>query len=231
DLNSTIVATLGFAELLADPPSSLTPEEEREFLRKISSGGRKMSAIVRELLLFARMKKEDVEPLPLRMDGIIGEALRRLSHLVRERRGNVEVLPGLPEALGYAPWVEEVWFNLLGNALKYGGTPPRVRAGGEEKGGLARFSVEDNGAGIPAEDLTLILHGEIGERKRLIRGHGLGLTIARRIVEKLGGTLEAESTPGKGSVFFFTLPLAPPAGGTGGRRPPEAGPFGNRGGN
>jgi two-component system sensor histidine kinase/response regulator len=111
--------------------------------------------------------------------------------------------------MGYAPWVEEVWVNYISNALKYGGTPsaaPRVELGAETQGdGMVRFWVRDHGPGIAPEaqlrlftPFTRLDHVRAG-------GHGLGLSIVRRIVEKLGGQVSVASQVGEGSTFSFTL--------------------------
>jgi signal transduction histidine kinase len=109
--------------------------------------------------------------------------------------------------LGYAPWIEEVWVNYLSNAIKYGGRPPRVELGAEtQPGGLVRFWVRDNGPGIaPEAQVRLFVPFTRLDQVRA-KGHGLGLSIVRRIVEKLGGQVGVISTPGQGSVFSFTLP-------------------------
>ena len=112
-----------------------------------------------------------------------------------------------PVVVGYAPWVEEVWVNYLSNGLKYGGRPPCLELGATPQAdGQIRLWVHDNGPGIPpAEQSRLFTEfvrlGEVG-----LKGHGLGLSIVRRIVEKLDGQVGVESQVGRGSTFYFTLP-------------------------
>ena len=114
-----------------------------------------------------------------------------------------------PAAIGYEPWIEEVWANYLSNAIKYGGRPPRVELGARDlDADRVRFWVRDNGKGLtPAQQARLFT-----EFTRLdpaaAEGHGLGLAIARRIVEKLGGEAGVESRPGEGCTFWFDLPAA-----------------------
>lgn len=112
--------------------------------------------------------------------------------------------------IGHAAWVEEMLGNYISNAIKYGGTPPNVVVGAtplEDK--MIRVWVQDNGEGIAQEDQSNLfteftqLHKSTNDK---IRGHGLGLSIVRRIAERLGGTVGVESEIGKGSTFFFTLP-------------------------
>jgi signal transduction histidine kinase len=168
-----------------------------------------MSNIVDELLLLAEVRKADVQVAPLDMAPIIADAQQRLSYLIEPSRGQIVVAEAWPVALGYAPWIEEVWVNYLSNALKYGGLPPYVEVGGAMlTDDMARFWVRDNGAGITVEDQGRLFTPFTRLDSIHAKGHGLGLSIVRRIVEKLNGRAWVESTgvPGQGSTFFFTLP-------------------------
>jgi signal transduction histidine kinase len=105
--------------------------------------------------------------------------------------------------------VEEVWVNYLSNAIKYGGRPPRVELGYDvQLAGMLRFWVRDNGEGIlPDEQPNLFT--AFGENSKVrATGHGLGLSIVRMIVDKMGGHVGVESEPGQGSTFYFTLPIS-----------------------
>lgn len=184
----------------------------------------KMANIIDELLLLANLrKKAELTVNPLDMEAIVSEALSRLVDESSERHAQIHIPDEWPVALGYAPWVEEVWVNLINNALKYGSTPPRIdigydpqisspRATPEAQVGdwqrQVRFWVQDNGIGVKPEDQSRLFI----EFSRLdqvhTEGHGLGLSIVRRIVEKLGGIVGVESQPGQGSRFYFTLPLS-----------------------
>ena len=110
--------------------------------------------------------------------------------------------------MGYGPWVEEVWTNDISNAIHYGGQPPRVELGATVEGeNRVRFWVRDNGPGLtPKEQARLFMPFERLNQAQ-IKGHGLGLSIVRRIVEKLGGQVGVHSVPGEGSTFSFTLPV------------------------
>ena len=148
------------------------------------------------------------------------EAQQRLADVVEQSHADI-VLLGVstwPVALGYAPWVEEVWANYLSNALKYGGRPPCVELGAAplpnppplaEEGegrGMVRFWVRDNGPGILPEDQARLFTPFTRLDQVRVKGHGLGLSIVKRIVEKLGGQVGVESQVGHGSTFSFTLP-------------------------
>jgi signal transduction histidine kinase len=127
--------------------------------------------------------------------------------LIQEQQARI-VLPEMwPLAIGYEPWIEEVWANYLSNALKYGGRPPHLELGASTgTDGLVRFWVRDNGPGIPPA-VHSRLFTSLNEIDRLnMPEHGLGLPIVQRIVEKLRGQVGVESEAGMGSLFFFTLP-------------------------
>jgi signal transduction histidine kinase len=146
------------------------------------------------------------------MRQVVVEAQQRLGDLIARYDARIHLPDELPPALGYAPWLEEVWVNYLSNAFKYGGTPPDVRIGGAvQADGMVRFWVADNGPGIaPADQVDLFVPFTQFKQVRA-QGHGLGLSIVRHFVEKCGGQVGVESAPGHGSTFWFTLPAVPQA--------------------
>lgn len=212
DLDGPLAHMVGFAEVLKDDHAALPPEDVSRYLRMIAQSGRKMSRIIDALLLLASVRQIDQVPKEaLDMKLIVGEALARLTDQRNELEAMI-VLPQddvWPEAVGYALWVEEVWFNYLSNALKYGGEPPRVELGWtEEEGGWVRFWVRDDGLGITPEQQSRLFtpFTRLGPDVERAKGHGLGLSIVRLIVEKLGGQVGVESEVGQGSRFWFRLP-------------------------
>jgi len=219
DLKNPLSMLIGFADLLRDARAAMTDEDQRACYAGIARVAYKMDSIVKELLLLAQVRQVEVGAKPLDMAGILAEVQQRLAPMIAEYQAEV-VLPSVwPAAVGYAPWVEEVWVNYLSNALKYGGRPPRVQVGADlpladegEGGGMVRFWVRDNGPGITPEDQARLFVPFTRLSQARVGGHGLGLSIVRRIVEKLGGQVWVESQVGQGSVFCFTLPGASPLG-------------------
>jgi signal transduction histidine kinase len=211
DLQSPLSLMIGYAEVLEQDFSSLSPEEIQTYLSTIVQNGRKLSDMIDALLLLAGVRRTEVTTTPLDMAGIVAEALQRTEPLIKECRPEI-LLPDAsawPEALGYSPWIEEVWVNYISNALKYGGRPPRLVLGAEtEPDGMVRFWIEDNGPGLTPEEQERLFVPFTRLDQVQIKGYGLGLSIVRRIVEKLGGQVGVESAgvPGQGSVFYFTLP-------------------------
>ena len=185
-------------------------DEIQQYLQLVQEHSFKMGNIIDELLLLSSVRKlEEVRTEPLDMAAIVDEVQQRLSHMVEEYQAEVAVPDTWPVAQGHGPWVEEMWVNYLSNALKYGGRPPRVELGATaQEDGMVRFWVRDNGPGLtPEEQARLFAPFERLDQVR-VAGHGLGLSIVLRIVEKLGGQVGVESVVGQGSVFSFTLPAA-----------------------
>jgi signal transduction histidine kinase/ActR/RegA family two-component response regulator len=211
DLQNPLGPITGFAYLLGEKHGSLSADEIHEFAQRISENGRKMSNIINELLLLAGVRKLEIEAKPLDMAKIVAEALQRLTGMIEEYQAEI-MLPAMsvwPVALGYGPWVEEVWANYLSNAMKYGGRPPVVEVGAELLSGtegLVRFWVRDNGLGFTSEEQAQLFTEFTRLYKVQAKGHGLGLSIVWRIVKKLGGQVGVESQVDRGSTFSFTLP-------------------------
>jgi len=206
DLKNPLSAVLGFAELLTAKDMALSPKDKSESLAAIHQSARKMHSIIEELLLLAGVRKAEVERQPVDMAAAVSGALQRLSHMTAEYGPELVMPEHWPVALGHGPWIEEVWANYLSNAMKYGGRPPRLELGADEAGETSRFWVRDNGPGLTSEQQARLFMPFTRLHQARATGQGLGLSIVRRIMEKLGGEAWLESEPGKGSRFGFTLP-------------------------
>ena len=168
----------------------------------------KINRIINELLVLASVGKTEFSTEPLDMNSVILEVETRLERLIKEHHPEIHKPTSWPTACGHAPWVEEVWENYISNAIHYGGRPPIVELGADDaKDGMIRFWVRDNGHGLDEESISRLF--TIFNRNSHSRptGHGLGLSIVKRIVEKLGGSVGVESEgQNEGSLFYFTLP-------------------------
>jgi len=206
DLKSPLQTMLGYLDVLREDAVE-GREISHEMLDTAVSGVSEMNNIIDELLLLASVRKEDIEVGPVHMQAIVEQALGRLEHMIARYQPKIILPDSWPTALGYAPWIEEVWVNYLSNGLKYGGNPPTLQLGSDsEYPGTVRFWLRDNGEGLdPAAQAELFAEFTRLDKVRA-QGHGLGLSIVRRIAEKLGGQVGIESAPGEGSLFFFTLP-------------------------
>ena len=169
-----------------------------------------MDSIIDNLLLLSETRRAEISARPVEMANIVANIRKRLSHMIKTRRALVSYPESWPTAMGYAPWIEEVWANYLSNALKYGGEHPSVELGATpQSNGMIRFWIRDYGSGISPEAQARLFtpFTQVGQARE--GGHGLGLAIVRHIIEKLGGQVGIESELGNGCLFFFTLPAGP----------------------
>jgi signal transduction histidine kinase len=212
DLKNQVFTVVGNAELLLDRQSPPDAGEHDEMLYDILRSAQKMQQVIQELLLLAQVRRYDVPHTAVDMGGVLAEVQARVWSLVAAAGGELVVPPPAhwPPACGYAPWVEEIWYNYISNALKYGGRPPRVEVGAEQQDERrVSFWVRDNGPGLTAEQMAGLFVEFTRIENMQGAGHGLGLSIVKRIVDKLGGEVSVQSQVGGGSVFRFTLPAAP----------------------
>lgn len=208
ELKAPLALILGYSGLLRTDSDEYTPQQMSEGLETIERTSRKMNDIVNELLVLASVRDmEDVELAPLDMEAIFLEAQERLIPMIGQHDASIHLPGSWPVSTGYSPWVEEIWVNYLANGIKYGGRPPRLEIGAavhDEE--LIKYWVSDNGQGIEEEMIAPLFDQFTRLDRKGADGHGLGLSIVRRIAERLGGAAGAESLPGQGSTFFFTLP-------------------------
>jgi signal transduction histidine kinase len=212
DLKGPLVSVIGYAEVLESRHAALPAEDLRDYLHTMAQSGSKMANIIDELLLLASARQmTDVDVSSLDMASIVGQVRQRLGYMIGEYQAQIVLPKAWPVSWGHGPWVEEVWTNYISNALKYGGQPPRVELGAtEQDDGTVRFWVRDNGAGLTPEEQDRLFTPFTRLDQVRAKGHGLGLSIVRRIVERLGGQVSVESQVGRGSVFSFTLPATQP---------------------
>lgn len=206
DLREPINLIVGYANLLKE--QARLPDELQHYLNAITRTGNKMGRIIDELQLLAGVRNADIQLKPLHMARIVANVQQQLAYLIEESKAQIIMPEHWPIVLGHAPWIEVVWANYLTNAIKYGGQPPYIQLGATTRSdGMARFWVRDNGPGLSPEAQMKVFNSTIPNEKS-INGHGLGLSIVQRIIERLGGQVgvESEAVPGKGCIFFFTLP-------------------------
>lgn len=210
DLKSPLATILGFSDFLQEINYDLDTEELAQVLKVINRSANKMNSIIQEILLLSGVRKKNVTIRPIHMAEIIRETKTRLRHPIRDSGVTLTFPEQWPSALGYAPWVEEIWVNYISNAIKYGGRPPIVELGYEESDGQVWFWVQDNGKGLSEEQMAQLFVPFIRLEEARAKGHGLGLSIVQRITKKFGGQVKVESKLGKGSRFYFSLPSTTP---------------------
>jgi PAS domain S-box-containing protein len=208
DLQEPLRSVSIYSELLIRRCAERLDGEAQELLRYLAEGAARMEALVGDLLEYTRVVKLDVSTDKTDANAVLATVLSNLAETIASL--DARVIPGeLPEVRASAIHLQQIFQNLISNALRYRGRePPVVHVeAGQHDGGYALFSVKDNGIGFEPQYKEQIF----GLFKRLhtsteYPGTGLGLAICRRIVERYRGRIWAESTPGEGSAFYFTLP-------------------------
>lgn len=230
ELRTPLTVIRSAAENLAD---GIVQDEQqvRKYGALIATEGRRLTQMVEQVMTFAGLQagKPGLDVRAVDTSLVIDEALVAMAPLVREQDAVIErdVPEDLPRMLADASAVSRCIQNLLGNALKYGGQPAQAGQPGEPGhirvsarstpklgGDQVAITVSDDGPGIPARDLPHIFepfYRGADVVSRQIHGSGLGLSLVRRIMDELGGSVTVESEAGRGSAFTLHLPVAPNA--------------------
>jgi len=191
------------SEKLQQPVEVAVPQA----LRFINAGINKMDSLLAGLLRYSRLGRVALNIRPLNLNGLLAEIITTIKFQLDEAKAEVRVEP-LPVCLADNVQTSQVFSNLLDNALKYRdpARPLRVVIRGQVRGGQAVYEVADNGIGIAPEHQAKVF--EIFHRLNpdVSSGEGLGLTIAQRVLERQGGKIWVEPSPGGGSTFFVSLP-------------------------
>lgn len=211
DLREPLRSVSGFAQLLARRYASVVDAEGREFVRFITDGTERMSRMLDGVLAYSHIDTQGVVQSPVALDEPLDLALNDLHAAIAEAGATIERPERLPTVRADADQMARLFLNLLSNAIKFRrpGTAPVVRVSACRLDGAWEIAVADNGIGIDQEGrerIFLLFHRQA--RRDLYDGDGIGLAMAKRIVDRHGGTIRAESIPGQGATILFTLPVA-----------------------
>ena len=167
---------------------------------------RRMQDLIDGILRLSEIREAKVSFVPLNMKCIVAAAQSRLKDVIEESHAVIIFPSHWPLALGHPPWIEEVWYNYLSNAIAYSGHSSRIELGAKPgSNSNIYFWVQDDGPGIPDYHQEKLFMEFDNLRDSRLNSSGLGLSIVKRIVEKLGGEVGVESNPGQGSCFSFNL--------------------------
>jgi signal transduction histidine kinase len=193
-------------------PDDAAHQLEREQLQAIHRSSERMYRLIHDLLDVAAIEAGQlaVGRSALAVDVLLTDALELLRPLAAAKRITLvaDIPPGLPAVAADRERVLQVFSNLGGNALKFTPENGRIEIRASAREAAVEFAVRDNGPGIPSEDLPHVFDRFWQAKKTARAGVGLGLAIAKGIVEAHGGDIRVESNRGRGSTFTFTLPIA-----------------------
>ncbi len=206
DLRTQVAGILATAELLREILVEQDPSRG-DLFRPIFDSVDGTEKIIMRLGLLTRASGQIAAKKRLDMGDAVCRALQRLEEDIRVRPTVVAQPDSWPEVDGEAPWLEMIWCNLVDNALRHG-QGPRIELGWQEGEEELRFWIRDEGRGVPAEKRSQLFQPfQLLHRTNSPRG--LGLPLARRLVELQGGRCGYEPRSGGGSDFYFTLPRGP----------------------
>lgn len=207
DLQAPLATISMYAQLL-DQRHADELNGGRQLVEGINAATVKARTLIRDLLEYSRAGRGELLNEPIDAALIAGEALEMLAGPIEQSAADVTV-EDLPVILGDPRKLRQVFLNLIGNALKFAEDIPVVRVSAEVQGATAIISVTDNGIGMdPAQAERIFQPFHRLHNDEDYPGTGIGLAVCERIVEQHGGRIWAQSAPGQGSTFRFTLPVA-----------------------
>jgi PAS domain S-box-containing protein len=206
DLQEPLRTVASYVQLLERRYRAQLGGDAAEFIDFAVGGVRRMQHLIEDLLTFSRVGTHGAPLVPTESGAVLAAAVTNLQAAISEANAVITNDP-LPRVLADATQLEQLYMNLLANALKFRGpASATVHVAADRQGRHWRFRVQDNGIGIAPEyfERIFVIFQRLHAREEYA-GTGVGLAICKKIVERHGGTIWLESTPGRGTVFFFTL--------------------------
>lgn len=209
DMRTPLRSMHGYAQRLLKNHRASLDAEGIHHLERISVNAQRLEMLVRDVLTYSRVSKSDVPLAPVDLGRFLDELLPTLGLAHREDMEIVVQKP-LPVVYGHEAYLSQVFSNLIGNAVKFAaeGRRPRIEIKAAVRDREATISVCDNGIGIAEEHFPRIfeIFGRVYPDKKF-EGTGIGLSIVRKAVQRMGGQVSVQSTLGQGSCFSFTLQI------------------------
>jgi PAS domain S-box-containing protein len=209
DLQEPLRTISTFTNLLAQRYKGKLDEDARQFLHYTVDGASRMQVLINDLLSYSRISTRGQEFSEVDLNKVLTVTLDNLKTRIEEKNALISS-DKLPVIYGDEGQLGQLIQNLVGNALKFCTTMPRIHVSAREETDHYLFSVKDNGIGIEAEysDKIFLIFQRLVNKEEF-EGSGIGLAICKRVVERHGGKIFFESKPGEGTTFYFTIPKKP----------------------
>jgi len=208
DLFEPLRMIASYLQLLERHSKDELDDRSREFIGFALDGAKRMDALIRDLLAYSRVDARGASLAPSDAQQAFDAAVANLKVAIEESGAVISHEP-LPSVRADAVQLTQLFQNLIGNAIKFRGTePPRIHIGAHRSDSEWIFSIRDNGIGIESKyfERIFVIFQRLHTRQEYA-GTGMGLAICKKIVERHGGRIWVESTPGKGATFFLALPV------------------------
>ena len=206
DLQEPLRMVASYTQLLQKRYKDKLDKDANEFIQFAVDGANRMKRLIQDLLQYSRLGSTNDQAEIVDCHELLNQVTTNLSSVLQDTQG-ILTHDELPKLHANQTQLLQLFQNLIGNALKFRGSdPPEVHVSAKRQNSHWLFSVHDNGIGIPREQQEKIfaVFQRLHSRSEF-EGTGIGLAICKRIVERHGGRIWVESTPGKGSTFFFVL--------------------------
>lgn len=206
DLRSPLSVIMGFASAILDNPDSKMSSDEREFMGYIKDSAEEMAQLIKDLLAFSQSGTTELRREDVNLSSIAKDVVDNLLLRYPESKPKIEIQDGLT-ANADPNLIRIVLDNVIGNAVKYSSKSdtPLVKFYSEESFGSLVFCVEDNGAGFDSDNADDLFKPFVRYHGDDFSGTGVGLSTVKRVIERHGGSVWAESKKGEGAKFFFTI--------------------------
>jgi PAS domain S-box-containing protein len=206
DLQEPLRKIASFAELLANRYKGQLDKKADTFIEYIVDGASRMRILINDILTYSHVMTRGKEFAETDCGAVISRVLGDLDPAIKKSNAAI-TCDALPTVMADAVQMEQLFQNLIGNAIKYHGEgPPRVHISAKKEKQEWVFSVRDNGIGIGPEhaERIFVIFQRLHTRAEY-SGTGIGLAVCKKVVERLGGRIWVESVPGKGATFYFTI--------------------------
>ncbi len=208
DLDRSLNDIIDLSEQLKKAEDNLSKDQRAQYLNVITENGRLMGEVIRELVFFSRLKNESPGFDMIPMDAVLRRVLSRLTRLIADKQASVEVDFPLINCLGNFLWIEEIFYNVVSNAIRFGGAPPIVRISSTTlENGAIRYIVTDNGKGFDHIETAWnesVRQSDIDSAVPPVRAWGL--SIIKGIAQKLHAHWNIAALKTGGSSFTIDIP-------------------------